>query len=67
MGESLREPSDRRWIPVRLCDLPEDVRMRAAETAAKDERDEEARLLLLYAAMFPSNETYWVAPSEEAA
>lgn len=56
----LTEPSARRRKPVRLTDLPLDVRYRAAVLAAKHADPEEAKALLA-AAITPSATVYYVA------
>jgi hypothetical protein len=54
--------SDRRRIrPVRLCDIDLDRRLRAAREVSQEERDDQAKLELLHAALFPSDTVYWVA------
>lgn len=52
----------RRTVPIRLCDLPEEVRMTGARQAIKHEPDVEERQAILLAALFPSRTVYWVAP-----
>lgn len=56
----LTEPSARRFKPVRLTDLPLDVRYRVAVIAAKHVGPEEAKALLA-AAINPSETVYYVA------
>ncbi len=53
---------DRRTVPVRLCDLPEEIRMTAARQACRVEPDPDERVAILLAALFPSRTVYWVAP-----
>lgn len=57
----LTEPSRRRKVPVRLCDLPIDVRIEGARAANRLERDPRERAAILFAAISPSDTTYWVA------
>lgn len=57
---SLTEPSLRRLKPVRLTDIPVDVRCRAAQQAAKTCKDGEEAQALLAAALMPSETVYWV-------
>lgn len=57
------EPPDlRRCIPVRLTEIDEQVRLHAARQAGAKEADPDEKLSLLYAALFPSDRIYWVAP-----
>lgn len=62
----LSEPSERRPVPVRLCDLPRDVLMRAARREARREPDVERKLDLLWAAINPSDVVFYVAPFDVA-
>jgi hypothetical protein len=57
------EPSRRRCIPVRLCDLPVDVRMAGAREANRVEPGLQERQEILIAALLPSETTYWIAPT----
>lgn len=50
-------------VPVRLTDIPADVRLAAVRDAARIERDEHERLEILLAAIEPSDRVYWVAES----
>lgn len=58
----LTERSQRRSVPVRLCDLDRDVLLRAARREAAREPDIDRRLDLLWAAMNPSDDVFYVAP-----
>ena len=51
---TLSRPSESRQLPVRLDRIREDVRWRAAREYPGDGA-------VLYAAMFPSDQTYYVA------
>lgn len=62
---SLSEPSPRRCVPIRLCDLPEPVRLRGARQACAAEPDPDEQLGILTAALIPSDRTYWVASFAE--
>lgn len=55
---ALDEPSGRRKVPVRLCDVPEKVRLTVAARLAA--RDEDPQGVLL-AALLPSQTTYYVS------
>lgn len=59
---TLQEPSSRRFVPVRLCDVPEDVRLRGARQACKAESDPDTKAGILLAAVMPSSRVYYVAP-----
>lgn len=54
-------PSAHRNVPVRLTDLPKDVRMSAARHVCKHEPDPVVRLEVVLAAVAPSSRVYWVA------
>lgn len=58
----LEQPSTRRRVPVRLSDLDRDVLMRAARREAAREAEVDKKLDLLSAAMFPSDDVFYVAP-----
>lgn len=58
---SLTEPSARRLRPVKLTDIPLQVRYHAAVMAAKHTHDPEEAKALLAAAITPSQTVYWVA------
>lgn len=55
-------PDRRRRIPVRLTEIPFEVRVQAAIEANRWEKGEDERKEILFAAVLPSNQTYWVAP-----
>lgn len=57
----LAVPTDRRCIPVRLTDVPVDVRLGAARQVSANELDHGEKLALLHAALFPSDTVYFVA------
>lgn len=57
---SLAEPSPRRSVPIRLCDLPETVLLRGARQACATEPDPDEKLGIL------TDRTYWVAEIAEA-
>lgn len=63
----LTSRSDRRTVPVRLCDIPERVRMTAAMHACRREPDADARKAIIAAAVFPSDNVYYIAAAEDAA
>lgn len=48
-------------VPVRLDEIPEPVRLKAVAEANRSERDEDARLEVLLAALSPSDRVYWVS------
>jgi hypothetical protein len=60
-ASDLRKPSERRWRPVRLVDVPVDVRLEAAKEAAASTEDAEMKQRIFEAALFPSSQTYWIA------
>lgn len=55
-------PTRRRTVPVRLDELPVDVRLDGARDAIRIESGDE-RIALLEAALFPSDTVYWLAES----
>lgn len=55
------EKDPRRHVPVRLCDIPAEKRLAAAQRECRDAKDETEKSELLYAALFPSDTVYWVA------
>lgn len=57
----LDHPSARRQVPVRLCDVPVDVRLMAAREAMRGEQDPVVCQDLLVAALVPSDHVYFVA------
>lgn len=59
---TLRTPTTTRTLPVRLCDIPLNVRAHAAQQVAKT-ADPDTRADLLAAALAPSEETYYVHDS----
>ncbi len=61
MKDTLIRPDRRRRIPVRLCDIDCDRRMKAAYEVAQYEQAPEARVDLVVAAVFPSENVYWIA------
>lgn len=63
----LTRRSDRRNIPVRLCDIPAEVRMTAARKACRREPDPQERMEIITAAVYPSDRIYWIAASEDEA
>lgn len=63
----LTTPSPRRNIPVRLCDIPEPVRMNAARELCRQEPDPDVRLAIVLAAVAPSERVYFVAAEGRAA
>lgn len=62
-GERPSEPSIRRTLPVRLCDLPESVLIAGANEACRREHGDLERQELLVAALLPSDTVYWLAES----
>lgn len=56
-----RPPDRRRRVAVRLVDIPVEERLVAARDACRVERVEEERAEILFAALWPSDTTYWVA------
>lgn len=57
----LTVPSERRTLPVRLCDVREPVRLAAARRCARREPADAHDVL--WAALFPSTRVYYVAAS----
>lgn len=53
-------------VPVRLDEIPFEVRMAAASEAARSERDPEERMELFKAALWPSSRTFWLAENARA-
>lgn len=53
-------PDNRRTLPVRLTDVPLPIRMDAARAVCRDESPSE-RPAILAAALFPSDDVFWVA------
>lgn len=64
--QSPSQPSLRRSTPIRLCDVPHEIRFAAARVAMRGEKFPEQRQDLMYAAMFPSDEVYWVSGDVDA-
>lgn len=63
----LTRRSDRRHVPVRLCDIPAEIRMSAAQKACRREPDPQEREAIVTAAVFPSDTVYYIAAEDEAA
>lgn len=59
------EPSKRRSVPVRLTEIPFDVRVRAAREAARSAKSDQERQALLTAALLPSETVFYVTDVEE--
>lgn len=57
------DPSLRRCVPVRLCDLPLEVRLEGVRIANRREQGDVERVEILLAAVEPSDRVYWVAKS----
>lgn len=57
----LTEPTVRRPVPVRLCDLPLDLRLAGVREANRIEKGEQERLEILLAAIHPSETVYYVS------
>lgn len=55
------EPTDLRWVPVRLTDIDRDRRWKAALEVCEREPDRFARLEVLAAAAEPSSTVYFIA------
>lgn len=55
------EKDPRRIRPVRLCDIPVEKRLSAAQRACRDAVDETEKTELLFAALYPSNTIYFIA------
>lgn len=58
---TLTRPSEERILPVRLTQIREQARLAAARSIAKREPSDGAEVF--FAAMFPSDTVYWIAPS----
>jgi hypothetical protein len=54
------DPSLRRRIPVRLLDVPVELRLRAARQLCRDAKTDRERDELLGAALAPSSVTFYV-------
>jgi hypothetical protein len=54
------EDDPRRCIPVKLTSIPLDERLKAAHRIMHSEPPEEMQAILA-AALWPSDETYWIA------
>jgi hypothetical protein len=50
-------------VPIRLTEIPLDVRLEGVRYASYRERDASQRLAILVAAMSPSDRVYWVSES----
>lgn len=59
------DPSKRRSVPVRLTEIPVDVRVRAAREAARSAKTDSERAALLAAALLPSETVFYVTDAEE--
>lgn len=59
---SCLQPSPRRIIPVRVADVPIDLRRHAANVAIKREQDEYERLRIRLIAENPGDLVAWIAP-----
>lgn len=62
-GERPSQPSVRRSLPVRLGDISIDARLAAAWEANRVEQGETERQEILFAALSPSEQVYWLAES----
>lgn len=58
-----RPVATRLTLPVRLCDLPLDVRLQGAHAANRIEKGMEERAEILLAALYPSRNVYYLAES----
>jgi len=56
----LDSPSQRRTMPLRLCDVPLDLRLAGVREANRVERGEMERIEILLAALYPSTNVYFV-------
>lgn len=61
---SATDPSPHRSQPVRLRDVPFDVRMRAARTEARKAKTVKEAESLLAAAIAPSDRVYYIKPDD---
>ena len=59
-------PDKRRCVPIRLCDLSDDVLLNAAWEANRFEQGEVERQEILLAAAFPSDTVYFISRSARA-
>lgn len=57
---AVTEPSARRLRPVRLTDIPLEIRYAAAQREARHAASADERADLLAAALDPSDTVYWV-------
>lgn len=58
------EPSERRRIPIRLLDVPVEVRVRAARDLVRECKTQRERDDLMVAALTPSDQTFYVTDAE---
>ena len=56
-----RPPDRRRTIPVRVADIPQPVRVKAARQAVKDEHDPDEALRIMLLAHDPGDLVAWIA------
>lgn len=63
----LTRRSDRRHVPVRLCDIPAEIRMSAAQKACRREPDPDTRSEIVAAAVYPSDTVYYIAADQDEA
>lgn len=59
------DPSKRRSVPVRLRDIPIDVRLKAARVEARSAKTEREREALLAAALDPSETVFYITADDE--
>lgn len=57
-------PSARRRVPVRLCDIPVELRLKAAREEARHAKTDDERNSLLSAALAPSDTVFYVVDDE---
>jgi hypothetical protein len=61
------KPSKRRSVPVRLSEIPLEVRLAAARAEARGAKTPSERSALLRAALCPSDDVFYVTDYERAA
>lgn len=62
-ARGIEPPRVRLCVPVRLTEIPQEVRLEAVPVATRIYRDPVEQMEILLAAIAPSNTTYWVSES----
>jgi hypothetical protein len=61
------DPSARRRIPVKLVDVPVELRLKAARELCRSAKTERERDELIGAALAPSGQVFYIADDDRAA